>query len=812
MPTEPRVIPTATYRVQLHAGFTLDDAAALVPQLADLGVSHLYCSPYLASAPGSSHGYDVVDHSRVDDELGGEAAHARLGAALRAAGLGQVLDIVPNHMTVGVADNRAWWSVLREGRASAYAHWFDIEWERHDGRVLLPILNDPLPVVLARGELEVSHTDDGPVLRYCDHVAPLADGTSREVVTDELLAGQHYLLACWRDVPTALNYRRFFDVTTLAGLRVEDPDVFAATHERIVQWLGDGTLDGIRIDHPDGLADPAGYLQRIAERAPGAWVIVEKILEPGERLPLWPVAGTTGYDALAAVQHVFVDPSAAGPLTAIYGELTGAETDYAAVALDARLQVLRDILVPEVDRIAGLLGRVCAADTACPSPVDAVVQDTVRAVLASFPVYRTYVTYSTGASAVDAQTVDSALDAARSVKPEPDPGVLAVLRRVLLAEERGAVEEELLVRWQQTTGPAMAKGVEDTTFYRYHRLTALNEVGGDPDEMGLSLDAFHDVCLEAQRDWPSRMTTLSTHDTKRSEDTRARLVALAEFPGAWADVVRRWFERHDPARHGLPDRNIAYLLFQTMVAAYPLPVDRATAFLEKSSREAKQHTSWVDPDPVYDGALREFVAAVLGNDETQTEVALLVATIEPHARTVSLAQKLVQLTMPGVPDIYQGCELWNHSLVDPDNRRPVDHAHRGTLLAELRHLDVAEITRRSDEGLPKLHVVCTALRLRRERPESFGPSGAYTPLAAIGPKTGHCLAFSRGDDVVTVVPRLTASLDGDWSDTTLLLPSGRWVDAMTGVGVDGGAVPVADLLTRFPVALLVRPRRDDLDG
>ena len=806
MPTE----PTGTYRVQLHAGFTLDDAVAILPRLVDLGVSHLYCSPYLASAPGSTHGYDVVDHSRVDDEAGGDAARERLVAALGAHGLGHVLDIVPNHMAVGVRANSAWWDLLRHGRQSRYATWFDVDWSRHGGRVLVPVLGEPLDVVLSRGELKVDADPDGPVLRYYDHVFPLADGTADSgVVGQELLDRQHYLLAHWRETPRALNYRRFFDVTTLAGLRVEDDEVFAETHARVLGWVADGSLDGIRVDHPDGLTDPAAYLGRLAERAPGAWVVVEKILEPGEALPPWPVAGTTGYDALALVQQVLLDASAEQAMTDLYGEVTGAETDYAAVVREAKDHVLREVLVPEVDRLVGLVEDAATEHRVTASRDE--IGDTVRALLAAFPVYRTYTSYAEGAGHADLTHVRDAVDAARQAPGVHEP-TLDLLAAVLRADPatRTATTEHLLARWQQTTGPVMAKGVEDTTFYRYHRLTALNEVGSDPGVFGVSPTDFHAECVAAQRDWPLRMTTLSTHDTKRSEDVRARLLALAEMPDRWGRLVRTWFDRYadrlgDDRDDGV-DRNTAYLLFQTLVGAYPLPVDRAVPYLEKAAREAKQRTSWTDPDPAYESALRDLVTASATDEHTLRELADLMAEVEPAARVVSLAQKLVQLTMPGVPDVYQGSELWDHSLVDPDNRRPVDHALRERLACDVASLGAAQILARAEEGLPKLHVVRAALRLRRERPEAFGAAGSYTPLSASGARAAHCLAFIRGGEVVTVVPRLPLRLAGDWSGTTLALPPGDWTNVLTGARVAGGGHLVGDLFADFPVALLARSR------
>ncbi|HVF20014.1 MAG TPA: malto-oligosyltrehalose synthase [Mycobacteriales bacterium] len=805
-------VPTSTYRVQLHAGFTLDDAAALVPALVDLGVSHLYCSPYLASAPGSTHGYDVVDHSRVDDEVGGPAAHARLTAALGGAGLGQVLDIVPNHMTVATRDNAAWWDVLAQGPDSDYASWFDVDWDRHGGRVLLPVLGDPLPEVLARGDLVVEAEAGGLVIRYFDRVFPVSPTSEVAAVagspaTTDLLADQHYLLAHWRDAPHGLNYRRFFDVTTLAGLRVEDPDVFAATHELVLEWARSGVLDGIRVDHPDGLADPAAYLDRLSTEAPGTWVLVEKILEPGEPLPDWPVDGTTGYDALTEVQQVLVDPGAEPELTRLYGELTGAQTDYLTVVRDAKRHVLREVLVPEVDRLVRLVTVLAAKDGATARASREGVGDTVRALLAAYDVYRTYVTYEHGASDADREHLEAAVRAARAASPAPDDAVLDLLRRVLLAEDgaRGDVEHELLMRWQQTTGPAMAKGVEDTAFYRYHRLVALNEVGGDPGVVGRSVSEFHDACTRAQRDWPLRMTTLTTHDTKRSEDARARLIALAETPELWARFAQRWFERH--ARHfgnGRVDRDTGYLLCQTLVAAHPLSAERATAYLAKATREAKQRTSWTDPDPAYDDAVRALVVDAVTDAGTQRDLTELLGEVDPAARAVSLSAKLLQLTMPGVPDVYQGSELWDHSLVDPDNRRPVDHAGTAALLADLDALSPGEIAARAGEGLTKLHVVRSGLRLRRERPEAFGTDGDYRPLRADGPLAEHCVAFCRGDSVVTVATRLPRAVDAGWSGTTLALPDGSWRDLLTGRATSGGHQPLDELVGSFPVALLAR--------
>jgi (1->4)-alpha-D-glucan 1-alpha-D-glucosylmutase len=741
--------PLSTYRVQLHAGFTFDDAASLAGYLRDLGVSHLYCSPVLQAAPGSTHGYDVVDHSRLSDALGGRAAFDRLSSALREAGIGCVVDVVPNHMDVGSAADAQWRDVLRNGEASPYAAWFDIDWSAHGGRVLLPVLGDDLESVLARGELSVDDTGDEPVISYYEHSFPLAAGTASGSVAD-VVHRQHYLLAGWREAATSLNYRRFFDVTTLGGVRVEDPAVYDATHAVVLDLMRDGLVDGLRIDHPDGLADPAGYFRRLHDDTGGAWVVVEKILEPGEPLRTgWPVAGTSGYDALVGVGGVFVDPTGERPLTELYAEITGQPTDWAELVHAGKLGALDRLLGAELDWLV----RVARRDHEPLRAVGAGLRGALRELLAAFPVYRTYLRAGEEVDDADRRLLGEAGEDAVRRRPDLRAAIEAVV--TVLADV--STVSELRTRFQQTTGPVTAKGVEDTAFYRYHRLVSLNEVGGDPGHFGMTVDEFHAAAVRTQREWPLTMTTLSTHDTKRSEDVRARIALLAQCTGDWAAAVRRWVAGNERHWGDLePDRNLEYLLYQTLVGAWPLTVERAVGYAEKASREAKQRTSWTDPDDAYDSGVRRFVEGLFADSSFQRELADFARPLVEPGRVASLAQKLVQLTMPGVPDVYQGNELWDLSLVDPDNRRPVDYAVRAALLTELDALGAGEVLARSDEGLPKLLVTTRALALRRRLPEAFGPAGAYQPLRVSGPSADRALAFSRAGAVVTVVPRLAA--------------------------------------------------------
>jgi (1->4)-alpha-D-glucan 1-alpha-D-glucosylmutase len=735
------VQPVSTYRVQLTPEFGFDDAAAVVPYLSRLGVTHLYCSPWLESEKDSQHGYDVVDHSRVDSQLGGQEGLARLVEACRSEGLGIVLDLVPNHMSVASERrNAAWWSVLREGPDSPYASWFDVDWSK--GKLLLPVLGAPLAECV--GDLELR--EDRIV--YYDREFPLAPGTLAEGDLAKTLEQQHYRLAFWRTADE-LTYRRFFDVTTLAGVRVEQPEVFDATHSLVLQQVRDGVLDGLRIDHPDGLADPEGYLARLSGHAPGTWVVVEKILEPGEELPDWACAGTTGYDVLHQVMGLFVDSSGEEPLTVLWD---GPSYDDSVGA--AKRQVLSQVLVAEVDRLLDLaVPALLRFDVTRHGLREALIE-----VLVAFDVYRAYLAPAGPADAVARGHVTAAVAQAQRAVPRRSREA-ELLGRLALAE-LGC--PEFVTRFQQTCGAVMAKGVEDTTFYRYTRLTALNEVGADPSVFGVSPQEFHAASVRMQERWPLSMTTLSTHDTKRSEDVRARLVLLSQDTDGWASSVQEWSQRMS----GRLDNPTEHLVWQTLVGAWPISEERAVAYLHKAVREAKSHTSWVDPDAAYEKRVAHFVGEALRT--LSGEIAAYVDRLEPFWRSTLLAQKLVQLTMPGVADTYQGTELVDLSLVDPDNRRPVDYTRRAALLDDPDGSVDAD----------KLRVVSTVLRLRREHPEWFLEGATYDALEA-DPDT---LAFCRSGQVVTAVP-LRGGVAGE-----VALPPGLWID----------------LLPDLPVSLLVR--------
>ncbi len=873
--------PRATYRVQLGPGFGFAAARAIVAYLHRLGISHLYSSPYLQAGPGSSHGYDIVDPHRVSDGLGGPGELQLLRTALGNRGMGEVLDVVPNHLAVGGRENRWWWDVLACGPASPYAGYFDIDWDPPDpslrDRLLVPVLRgdygrlvgtceirlvrEGAAVEVAYGEwrfplsaLSVIH-----LLRLAGQRLGLADPALTEAVMavatapaagsdapggvggpaitlvaariaqapglrdsldailseinsdperlDEVLQLQHYQLAPWRSANWNLNYRRFFDITTLAGLRVEEPDVFADRHQLLLGWLGAGEVSALRVDHIDGLWDPHEYLTRLRGASPGAWVVTEKILGAGEHLPnSWPVAGTTGYDFLRLVGGVLVDRRGEEPLTELYRDFTGERDDFATVRQRAKREVLSDVFGGELGRLTSLLVEICAQDRRARDHTRSELREALLELAASFPVYRTYVDANSAVIDADsAARIAEAVETARDRRPNLEPGLLTLLWDLLVGSAPGRPARELLLRLQQLTGPVMAKGVEDTAFYRYYRLISLNEVGDDPGQFGVSPAAFHQAMEWRQRHWPMSLNATSTHDTKRSEDVRVRIHLLAEIPEPWSTTVRRWARRNGRHRRGgMPSRNDEYYLYQTLVGAWPIPRDRLSAVLLKSAREAKRHTSWQSPDPVYEQALLTFADTCLTDPVFRSDLNGFVASLVKPGRVNSLAQTLIKLTAPGVPDIYQGSELWDHSLVDPDNRRPVDYGIRQRMLAELAGSSAAAIMARSDTGLPKLWVTKTALQLRACMPGAFGPTSTYRALGAVGPHADHVLAFSRCDRVVTVVPRLTMGLGGGWEGTTLPLPPGRWHSELDGQSFEEATVAVADLLRLFPVALLTR--------
>ena len=747
-------VPSSTYRLQISGEFPLSRAAELADYLRDLGVGAAYASPLLQSAGGSDHGYDTVDVTRVDAARGGEAGLQELLGATAENGLGLVVDIVPNHLGIAEpAENPAWWDVLRLGRDSAFADWFDLDWSRD--RILLPVLGDDATLSVEGGEL-----------RYFEHRFPLAPDTySPGDDPEQVHARQHYELAHWTRANTELGYRRFFAVTTLAGVRQEDEAVFDATHDLIRSWVEQG-VSGLRVDHPDGLVDPGGYLNRLRELAPDAWITVEKILEPGEDLPAaWPVEGTTGYDAMREVNGVFVARDREQAFTALYQRLTGDQLDIAAHIEAGKRMVVTVLLPAEVSRMARLAPEVPEAGPA------------IAEIAVAFDVYRSYL--PAGAER---------LDAALALAEQRRPALAAAL--AALSPRLHDPDDELARRMQQLSGATMAKGIEDTAYYRYARFIALNEVGGDPAEFGIPLAEFHTHQQHRQAGQPQSMTALSTHDTKRGEDVRARLAVLAEVPEAWSAFAEQVL-----AASEVPNRAFAYFVAQTLVGTGPIERERMHAYVEKAMREADDGTSWTEPDEAYEASVHALVDTAYDGSLRPAWDALTESVTEP-GWVNALGQKLVQLTMPGVPDVYQGTELWEDSLVDPDNRRPVDYAVRRELLEQAR----ASAPAVDASGAAKLWVTSQALLTRRTRPELFA---GYAPLAADGPAADHLIGFDRGGAVIlaTRLP-VTLAAAGGWRGTTVALPEER-TDVLTGRR-HSGTVEVGAVLDRYPVALLVR--------
>lgn len=769
--------PASTYRFQLNAEFTLDDAAARVPYLKGLGVDWVYLSPILQARSGSAHGYDVVDPTRVDASRGGRAGLERLAKAAHEAGLGVLVDIVPNHMGIEVPrENKWWWDVLQFGPESRYAKYFDIDWEDGDRKVRIPVIGDEDMPAHPGDPIGGLWVDRGVgVVRYHDNEYPLAPGSADDEFEDPraVLRRQHYQLAHWREGDFGLNYRRFFTVTSLAGVRVEDDEVWDDTHAEILSWVRDGLVDGLRIDHPDGLRDPEGYLARLREQTNGCYVVVEKILHSGEDLPDWSCEGTTGYDALAEYERVMTDPTAAAVLEESTSALSHTDVDDWPTLIHKMKRFVTDgPLQAEIRWVAREVSR---------SGVEIEhLEDALAEIAASFGVYRTYL--PTGREYLDRAARDAADwrgDLAASIEQ-----VHAVLADPTHPAAR---------RFQQVTGMVMAKAVEDRAFYRYSRLTSLNEVGGDPSEFSIDLARFHDLQRRRHEWWPHAQTALTTHDTKRSEDARARIDVLSELPEQWHDLLEQLLEIA-PIRN----RAFANLLWQAVIGVWPARRERLHEYARKAAREAGDHTTWTEIDEGYEAELFAAIDAAFDHPAARALIGNFLDEVKAPGWSNSLVIKGMQLLAPGIPDVYQGSELWIASLVDPDNRRAVRWNARENALDAVNRGARPAI---DDTGAAKLMLVTAALRLRKHFPQLFN---RYEPWYASGAARDHVIAFDRGG-VAFVGLRRPIGLErgGGWHDTKLPLPEGTWVDQLSGRTFTG-SVPMGALLVELPVAVLLR--------
>ncbi len=920
-------VPTATYRIQLRPGFGFAEVARLAPYLRALGVSHLYLSPVMEAVSNSQHGYDVVDPTRVREELGGPEGFSELCSALGKAGIAQIIDIVPNHMAIGVPENRWWWDVLENGPSSLYASYFDVDWDRGPhNRIQLPMLAERYGDMVRQARLHPRLVSGAFLLRHESWELPLAPPSVADVVAaaasdleeaaavelsaiatalarlspswvtdtdavrerhlakdrlrgrlaglcnqhpavteaiearlesiredpaelDRLLEAQNYRLSHWRSASDELDYRRFFDIGTLIGVRVEDELVFADSHSLVLEWLGSGRIDGVRIDHVDGLADPTTYLHRLREAGERAWVVVEKILGPGEALPeQWPVSGTTGYEVAAAITRVFIDPAGEEPLSNLWAEISGDDRDFEAYAHVAKHEVLGAALRPDLSRVARRLADLARSELRWRDYTFAELSKACEEVLACLGIYRTYVPSHGDASERDTARIDAALGEAARRLAGADDGTWELIRCVALGREpfSGERGSEVRRRFQQLSGAVAAKAVEDCAFYRHSRLVALNEVGADPGSFGLDLGSFHAAASAWQR-WPFAMVCSSTHDTKRSEDVRARIGVLSEAAGPWASTTRRWLSsltRH--WRGADADPGMQYLFLQSLVGVFsPLQsggeyrselASRLSAYMLKAAREAKLRTSWIDQDASYEAALESYVAECLWDEAFMADCAGLVASCLGEAGWLtSLGMTAAKMSLPGVPDTYQGCEVWDDSLVDPDNRRAVDFAARQALLESLGEQSLGQLWEDPEtlaSGAPKLAVISRLASLRKRRADCFGDSAQYLPVRAVGDGAQNLLCYARVGSgpgrIVVVLPRLVLSalsrseayvegIDG-WpsmrigtmaravaqslASTVIDIPGGQYRDVLSNRMIEGGRVEASGVWGEFPMCVL----------
>jgi (1->4)-alpha-D-glucan 1-alpha-D-glucosylmutase len=950
----PTHVPTSTYRLQFHGGFTFADAAAITDYLHALGISHVYASSYLKAVPGSGHGYDVADPTTLNPEVGDNATYAAWIEGLRARNMGHILDVVPNHMGIARSANAWWQDVLENGASSRFAEVFDIDWHplktELEGKVLLPVLGDVYGAVLERQEIQLEYRHGAFVARYYEHVFPIAPRTyeailkvdlaalldeigdqseegaellsiltalrhlpglnveepelrverdrekevikrrlaaltsrvpqvlahvTRAVTTlngrrgepasfdalDALLSRQPYRLSYWRVAAEEINYRRFFDINELAAIRVEDPAVFERVHAFVLDLIARGLVDGLRIDHVDGLYDPGAYLERLQARAtelaPGRFsadhplfVVVEKILGLDEALPAWPVAGTTGYDFAATVGGLFVDPASERAVNEVYERFTRLRVPFREICYRGKQLVLRVSMPSELNVLAHRLNRFSERSRHYRDFTLNSLNQAMREIIACFPVYRTYVNEREPTSERDTLYIERATSEAKRRNPNRPAAVYDFIRDLLLrrvdylpARERDA-HMRFVGTFQQVTSPVTAKGVEDTALYIYNRLVSLNDVGAEPDRFGTPPERLHRSMAERPR---HGLSATSTHDTKRSEDVRARISVLSEIPNDWRAAVSRWARLNRRGRSTIdgesyPSRNDEFLLYQTLLGTWPTqPMTpdaddayraRIVAYMQKAMREAKIHTSWLTPSEAHEAAMTRFVEFVLARDHAgfRSDFNAFVQRIARHGIYNSLAQLAIKIAAPGIPDFYQGTELLEFSLVDPDNRRPVDYARRRSLLRELDAAEAQEgrtaLARRlaaaADERV-KLYATATMLRFRRDERTIFD-DGSYAPLTAAGQRARHVFAFARASGtraIIAAVPRLTVTIRGsdqasphglEWQDTVIPAPrgfatfhhvlTGRCVPVSPDPVSGGPALHAADLFEDFPIALL----------
>jgi (1->4)-alpha-D-glucan 1-alpha-D-glucosylmutase len=855
----------ASYRLQLHAGFPLGQAQQVLPYLAELGISHVYLSPCLQAVPGSQHGYDVADPTRINEDLGGERAWDAFVECARSLGLWILLDIVPNHMSA--SEHNPWWeNVLTHGPFSAFVDYFDFRIDPHQPfRVHLSSLARPFGAAIDAGELTLELVRGRPRLRHYDNTWPLgpaswgellcasdADGfrelerlqdvlqpddqqraayalrasQAEEMLADAVRAGrlqeavsravnnrellvavlrrQFYVLHGWKLAGELGNYRRFFDIGTLSGIRTELPPVFAATHARIEAMIARNDIDGLRVDHPDGLRDPLEYFKRLRALLPQGRIYVEKILENDERLKDdWPIDGTVGYEFLAKVNRLWMDDQRADALTATYFDFTGHSVNLAKLVREKKRALIASAFSAEHDRLTDAALHIARADWRTQDLSPRQLHEALARLIVALPIYRTYRTLNT-VHDDDRRTLSEAIQSARIGSPEIDAVIFDFLAALFSKSRLTEMEADFVAQWQQLTPAVMAKGVEDTTFYCFDRLVSCNEVGSQASLLGISADKFHEFCHALSERWPNNLLATSTHDNKRSEDVRARISILSEIPERWSEALHQWSTLNSPAwQNHAPDRHAEYLLYQTLIGAWPIDRERCWQYMQKACREAKINTSWHEPNLAYEESLRGFVDGIY---QTPSFIASLEHFVDPlilPGRVNSLAQTLIKIVVPGVPDFYQGTELWDLSLVDPDNRRPVDFKLRESLLRQARTLSAAEATRDWDSGLPKLWMTARLLAISRARAQDFSDRSKYQPLVAQGAHLGRLLAFRRGENLIAVVPRFTLTLGGDWGDTRLPLPGGAWRNCFTGAMLQREVTPGA-LFDSFPVALLLR--------